>query len=1077
MITISKIIDPFQPEISTTEIVDYDVDKKLYHYVSDLPFNDKDITFVIALNGIIIEYEYDTELFIHVVDGSYISICAKVEFEAASYIGAYVASALVTAGATATAAAAVGWAVTATAYLAIGYGVNKLLGALAPDMPSQSVTDSTTEQIYGWGELSQTNQQGIQIPYVYGTNRMSGNIINQFTDVDEDGDETLYALLGLCDNSVDEITDIRVNNQPIEYYEGITSYTRNGYVDDAVIPYFNEVVDQTDVGSKLATDVARTYATNGDCEKIVVRITAPNGLYHLNDYGNPEVLLAAYKVKYKNSLDSTYITHSVVVCGHWETINTNVITTNFDGFVSTADNGYGKKYIFNQYVSEVQKELFISDNLDIFNAEYDANAGTHDSKSYKTTIDDLPLSTYNIQVTKISDDVESSKKRSDLYISSYQERIKQNLIYPGIAKYAVMALATDQLSGGMPSFSCEVSNLYIYNIYVPDTASWTSGSAFNPAWIVYDLLVNKAGISPLKMIYEEFNAWATWCEDSDLLIGGLVVTGGNFWSEVQRISSIGRASIIRRGIKYGVFIDKADTAVSHMFNNGNIIDNTTTVTWLPKADIANAIEVEYIDPDRDYTRQVATVISSNTLNSTDATDRKTTIQINAAITQQQAINEGIYRINCNKYLTKTIKFKAFIDSFSCTVGDIFYFQQDLPQVKDGDSGRILVASNDGTPYITIDKNVILEDNVEYFIRVRLSNGDIIDKKISPIDIITPNVGWSNGDVAWDSDIIWDTDTEQNVPEEDLYWAGDESWAIGTAWDITQYSVSGNTFYVDSEWDVIPSKYDLYSIGTISAITNKYRLIEVTNQDDFVRELTGLNYIDEVYTDRSGTIISEPYWDQSSQQAVSVNAKEVMSFSGDNSYKSTVDLSWQRNEGTYDIKGWDIYIKDITAGTSPVIIAKDIRRFSATLSYNYILGREYEFYIVPTTKGYYTTGDNYTSITIEGQIAEPSAVTSLVVDYDFTPATQVNFRGCSWDIVDPVTNYYEIRFYSTNNPLYVFSWEGAAPLETTSPGAISMTSNLALSKVDPPIINYIAIKTVSSSGVYSDDAYVVATTIE
>lgn len=1032
MITLTKILDPFLPDSNIIETKDYDINKKLYHYISDLPLDDETITFIISVNGNIIDYNKPQDLYIDLKDNSYISICAKVGFDPISATVATIVTGITAGEALLTASALAGMAYYGTylaTYALLAYGVNQLLGALVPDIPS-SYQD---EQVYSWGDLSQTNLEGITIPYVYGINKMSGNVINQYIDVDQDDNEILYAMMGLCDNEVDSITDIRINDQSSTYYEEVTTASRLGTASDAVIEGFNEVVAQTDVGALLAYSTANTKTTSGVCEKIVVRVSAPNGIFYYDTGGAPSTLFAAYKVGYKDVADSTYTTHSVVVCGPASiildgisytrsaydhdsdeniTITSEVLPAvnlnNFLGDTVIASNEFGVKFIFDTSLTEVQRQQFITDNITFFNSTASDDLGETESKSYKTTIDDLTLSQYDVQVMRINNEHSDSKQSSDLYFNNFQERIKQNLTYPGLAKYSVIALATDQLSGGAPTFSClvEMSTVSVYN---QDTLLTESKAATNVAWVVYDLLVNKAGISDDDIIWEEFDAWGTWLDDNSISIKGVVLTDSNYWAEIQRIAVMGRGAIIRRGVKYGVFIDKSDTTISHLFtSSGNIIKDSLTITWIPKTDIANAVEIEYTDPDRDYTRQVMTIISDDYLTTSDISSAKMSIKFDAAVSEDFVKAEGIFRMNCNKWLTKTISFDAYTDSFACTVGDLFYFQHDLPNYSDGFSGRLVGAGNDdggGSPYITLDKKVSLPTDSTNKILVRLGDGTFVEKTVTVID-------------------------------------------------ADEYS----TFNIDSVFTTIPEKYDLYSIGSLESIKKTYRLISVDRRDDFSRTLTGLEYIDEVYTDRSGTIIDVPDWEKVTQEAFNIQLSEVLAFSADGGYKSNLNISWASSLGSNVKYGWDVYIQDATTDTSISQVTANCTKTAYTISdMVFIVGHSYTIYVVPNTQGWNDTGINSASITIEGKLSPPSDVANFNSYWDGINRV-VNF---TWDhITDIDRDNYEIRSLTSALP---GDWGTGVLVKTTIEDSTSIYIENGVSGDQ-----YYAIKAVDNSGIESDN---------
>ena len=952
-VVLTKIRNPFEPGLAITELVEYVPGKSLLYYVSDLPFGTHDLKFVIALNGIIQEYAGPEELTAIVEDDDRVTITAKTGVTASAAIASMIASYAFPAGLMGITSTAMGYAavygVTFLASMfAVGYGMSKVIAALSPDIPKST----SAEDVYGWGQLAQTNQQGLSIPYLYGACRVSGNVINQFTTIDEYDNETLHVLMGICDHEIDSITDIRINDQAYTFYEDVDVYTRLGSNDNAVIPGFNEIVDQTDVGSKLAYGVVTTKSTS-DCEKINIRVSAPGGIYYMDTDGKPSTLFAAASVKYKPHADSTYQLHSVLVCGPSSKIQSGVDTSGFSGDQIEAKNEFGMKYVFASAMSESAKQQFITDNLDFFGSTDSADMGSTESKVYEITIDDLTLDRYDFQIERINEDWDGLKESADIYLQSYQEVLKQGLIYPGLAMYAVTALATDQLSNSMPAFSCLGTNTHV-SVYNPDTSLWEDKPANNPAWVIYDLIVNKAGRPTDSVIYDDFSDFATHITSLGIETG-IYITGvnnSNYWAEIQRIASIGRGAVVQRGTKYGIFIDNAFVGtVPHIFNSANTIEGSLKIEWLAKTDIANAVEIEYTDPDRDHTRQVVTVISEDYLTDDDVS-AKATVQIEAAISQSAVTDYGVFLINCNKHLSKSITFDAFVDSFGCTVGDLFYYQQEIPNSNDCHTGRIVDAGaddGDGHPYVTLDKAVTLGTGTAYLI-VRLPDGSFVEKTVLGVSS-KPN-----------------------------------SFALTTAWATT------------------PAQFDIYSIGTQTAIKKTYRLTSITRQDDFVRTITGLEYIDDIYTDRSGTIIEEPTWNRITQEALNVHLSEVLAYSSDGSYKSVINAAWGSSLGNYDQTGWDVWLKNMNNGNVSLIVA-DLKKHNYTIDKPLAVGTTFKVLVVPSSQGMNDTGDNTATIIIQGKLAPPSDVTGFTGTWD-AMKRQVQF---SWAAIDDVDLwFYEIR---------------------------------------------------------------------
>ncbi|SDU26526.1 host specificity factor TipJ family phage tail protein [Desulfobacula phenolica] len=905
-VTLTKIPNPLQPEINKKEILDFIPGGSLHQYLADLPLHDDRIEFVVALNGKVVSRPHHE---VHVFDGDIISVCAKTKATVAGVVAAAVAgistnagffgtlSVLANAGAYGT--ALVYGATYIGAMVAIGYGMQKLASALGPDPVSSSDSSSTTH--YTWGNPQQTTAEGVNIPYLFGTNKVYGQIINQFVTFDGDK-ETLNVLMGICDHEVDSITDVRISDQPYIYYKDVTVYTdRIGALTDEPIPGFSEIVGQNDVGIKLVKDVQVTQQTDGTAvEKLNIIITAPSGLYYSNDSGGFDSRSATFTVEYKAIDDTEYIVYS---------------TETMSGATT-----------------ETQRSII--------------------------TIDDLTPGQYEVRITRTNESVDSYRGNSDIYFTCLQEIIKYELSYPGLAKYAVQALATDQLSGSVPTFSCLATRSMLY-IYDEDNETWGYKRATDPAWICYYLLVEYAGIDKDRLIWDDFKAWSDYCseavDDEYRFIVNTIIYEGNFWEQIQKVARMGHAVIIRRGSYYGVFVDKEDDIESHLFTMGNIIEGSFSIQYLPKKDRADAIEIQYTDPDRDYTTQIVTVYSDSYINGDDVA-QKTSVTIEAAIPQAQAVREGVFRINSNKYLVRTITFDAFVDSFGCVIGDVFLFQHEILNFENSNtSGRIISADNDdgaGSPYVKLDQEVEIKTGIAYRILVRLVNASGQEEYIEKI----------------------------------------VNNAAGTT----------DTLSLTSAWTTVPDDQAVFVFGTADTYKKPYRIVSIDRKDDFTRTMTGLEYISEIYTETGG-VIEEPPWENPKQEAIQVLLYEFLAYATDGSYESNVQVSWHSSHSNTG-GNWAIWYEDVTAGTSPKKLA-DVYVNNYTIDTSLVIGNTYRVYVVVSGEGPVDTGNNTAEITIQGKLAPPSDVTGFVGQWDALHRA-IHF---SWSHVNDIDlDYYEIR---------------------------------------------------------------------
>jgi len=178
----------------------------------------------------------------------------------------------------------------------------QLIGnAFSPSLSSEN--KEINETSYGWGSLQNITQQGGIVPITYGTVRVAGQILDQRVDYQENGEEEiLYVLLSGGEGAIDAITDIRINDNPIENYDDATYYTRLGENSQSVISGFgvtssSQAVNVTLENGRIDGEIDRN--TPGDWhivefvgdvpEQLIVTFNFPRGLcFYASDSPDPK---------------------------------------------------------------------------------------------------------------------------------------------------------------------------------------------------------------------------------------------------------------------------------------------------------------------------------------------------------------------------------------------------------------------------------------------------------------------------------------------------------------------------------------------------------------------------------------------------------------------------------------------------------------------------------------------------------------------------------------------------------------------------------------------------------------------
>ena len=759
-------------------------------------------------------------------------------------------------------AAAIGAGVGAAITMAGGIIINAVFPTTATTVSSASdMADSSST--YSWGREGNAYEEGTTVPVLYGKMRVTPVVLSSYTRSTND-QQYLSILYLVSEGLINSISDIEINDNTYTNYDSISIEKRLGNNDQEAISFFGDTYSDSSVSSKLSTDLSWTTTTTpGDsADGLVVVMSCPSGLWYAADSGGLETVAVSIEVQSRRYDEDT---------ATWE------------DWVS-----WGTYSISGSDYSTIRKTI---------------------------RKDNLTQGKYEIRTRYVSTPLTGSRYGSDTYLDYIQEVFYDDFTYPNTALLGIEALATDQLSGSMPTVTCigdrqyigeEVNLLcdYIHdkwysastsgtsevfikytniinpkyageytvsfeayktsnvsscelfvlpNSYttvgipchetVPITTSVTSftytftltqdhidagfgfirfdnhgsddgtastlyvrnvklekGSsvtitkpASNPAWACWDMLVNTISglaIPESKLIYDEFEEWAEWCDEKGIYCGLYCDTTMSAPSAISMLSQLGRGRVIQRGNKYGVIVDKPSDPVQ-MFTVGNIVANSFEETWLGLEDRANVISIEYWDEDDDYTRKTFQT-RTDSYNS-DLTDIETTVTLTGCTNKTIAYNHAKYLLNCNTYLLRTVSITAQVDAIACQPGDVILIQHDVPEW--GYGGRVQ-NYNSSTGEITIDREVYMPNSAgNYHIMLRHSVDDSIEE-----------LTLENGNDTTDTVIAY------------------------------------------GSWSIDPEPGDIYSVGEVGIVTKPFRVISISKSSDLECKISCLEYYGEIYED-------------------------------------------------------------------------------------------------------------------------------------------------------------------------------------------------------------------------------------
>lgn len=691
--------------------------------------------------------------------------------------GAQAAAGLLGAGATAAQVAATSAMITVAMSTAGSMLVNALTPPASGDLTGglPSLERSAT---YGWEATGNPTREGIPWPVLYGTHRITPPIISQYIEVVDDR-QYLNILYALADHELSAIdpTTIEINGNSIAtYYDGITWEFRYGYPDQAVLQRFSDTRSTKTAGVKVSENWTTIETDSDSAEGVAVALSLPRGLYEVNRDGDLIDHTVNLDIEYKRVGDSSWTrlqsvntspytftlnrwsggyymrSDEQINFGQWVWVESLAGSSNpddhYEGEPYTSTDWYWDEYGDKNYriyqwhwVTGVSETTYAVGTVTLDFVIITAKQSSPIRRIF--TKDRIAAGTYQIRVRFHNGDAppNETKYANDVYLDYIDEVVYDDFTYPGTALLALRALATDKLSGGMPTVTIVASRS---TVDVWDGSHTVQKPADNPAWVAYDILHNSVyggGISPLRLPYADFAAWATYCDAKGYHVNAYFDSVMNIRKVLDLISRLGEGAVAQIGAGCSCYVDQevANPVQSFMFNAGNTIRDSYAEEYMAVEDRANCIEVTFWDASNGYRR---TMIEMPAADFDEATQeiKKNTLELVGCTSRDEAIKHGYRALNRNRYLTKTASWDAGIDSLGCMPWD--------PVVPPtGMDGRVVSGTADS---VTIDREVTLLPGHTYLIRVKKATDDTVEEKTvaevgeaTTTDTLTVTENWTH----------------------------------------------------------------------------------------------------------------------------------------------------------------------------------------------------------------------------------------------------------------------------------------------------------------------------------------------
>lgn len=815
-IKIVIIDNPFKTSGRHTKTIDMPETQKKIRL--DFITQNMDAGYIVILNGAIIPKKDFKHTFIKSNDS--VIITRRIGGEA----GQEVASLLTMVGALTASVLMPGFGnIVAGAILFVG-------GAIISMFDPPKTEDATRAENYSWDAPRPNLSAGAPIGVTYGTVQINAPQVLAASVTSDGANQFLNYLLSGGEGELDNIDNIKLDNNPITNFSDYIIETRLGTNDqDPVhITTLGEAQSAQALPYVLTTSYSTDITDNNQAHSLQYTFRAPGGLYAIKnaDRGASDLqnwpapgtklqLRNRLSLEYKLTTDTIWTTHAETVTGNDETPIFK--TFKYNGLTAGQYDIRAKIIATEVYASYIQ---------------YDING----------TVVARPANWYNIGSALLVKYIGSNYLKTTNWetITTFFDILP---IRPCLSLVAIKIKATAQISGGAPAVTWTQSRPTV-QVYDPDDDTWTEKPANNPWWAAYDLIVNcrkikniKTGLyenivygaPPETIIYSEFKTCADYIQDTLGIYFNYYFNEPTTLAEALKIATTaGRGAIVIKGSQYGAVCDMPGDPVQ-VFNMANIKNGSFKETFLPIIDRANCIEINYTDRDKNWERTTVPVYRTD-WDDGGIIQNPTRLDMPYTIDATQAWREGKYWLRRNEFIRRNIEFKADIDAIRCDIGDIILLQHDLPAWAAG--GRIIADLGDNQ--IQTDKKLNFEPGTTYKILIRHSETDLLE-----------TYGATPAGSETETDIIQldATPALAIIPGDDLYTLGIED-IEGKPFKITNITRTG-----DLERNITCQEYDarVYDeTGTAPEIDyTTFRAIA---------EVIGLSGLIQTLTQRDGSVI-------------------------------------------------------------------------------------------------------------------------------------------------------------------------------------------------------------------------------
>lgn len=570
-------------------------------------------------------------------------------------------------------------------------------------------------------------------------------------------------------------------------------------------------------------------------------------------------------------------------------------------------------------------------------------------------------------------------------------------------------------------------------------------------------IIRYEGIDPSRLVLSSFKTLADYCDELVYDENGTLERRHEFngifdaemtlWEAALKVTEMCRSSLIWNGMNIAVVTDVKATLPTdavQLFTSGNILPDSFKETFLPMEERVSEVEISFLNRAKDWERDTISIYNPDSV----TLSNKASIEPLGITKASQAWRHAQYLVNRNKYLKKTVEFETDLEAIACTVGDVFYFQNDVPRWGMA-GGRLAADSHDGI-LLQLDQNITLSATGSYGMMVRHNDDTLETKQISTVlgpELLT-NGGFELGPInntdsvyGW-TDSGYSTITVQFGGKYENYLKLDSH---GSSYQSFYQDVSGKLMdghlYRMSYWAKDGTLASQTTDMTLYTASREYRTSALTTSTDWQKKYKDIVFTEVVggttwcYVEKTTSTLGNILFDEVSIREILTDKPVGGNILTDGSFEGNLN-TWTPTDCTITntaitgVSGKGLKMSTTTAGTQHCIS----QSFPVTEGKRYRIS----FWVKdgsPTNQAFYGYFTNGSWSHIDAAISGVSSATWTQYSSDFTCTGHEDANG-----------YFLLYKYNASVGYILFDEARVFELESASGDMVEVASAFSVGRI-------------------------------